>query len=139
MNIGTSIKKGLFVSASVLSAAGLLAVMPLSASAQMMEDRVIRDDAAVESSQEMREGDTAITGDEDTMQMSEDMDMDMDTTEAAEMEDDSFVQTTEMEMEDTGTTYSTPTTTSPTYSNVSDDDDSDTSTTYSSTSPRALW
>lgn len=136
MSISTSIKKGLFVSASVLSAAAMTIAMPLSANAQEPGERIIRDDAAVESSQEIREGDTAITGEEDTMQMTGE---DMDTMDTADMSDDNDIQTSEMEMEDSmGTTYSTPATTSPTFSNTPDDDDASTST-YSSTSPRALW
>ena len=76
MNISTSIKKSLLVSVSAMSAVGLLATMPLSASAQLTpgssqmtpepsadqsgstED--IRDDAAVESSQ--MEGDMMTPG-----------------------------------------------------------------------------
>ena len=76
MNITTSIKKSLLVSASVLSAVGLLSVMPLSASAQLSPGSTqmtpnpsadepgstedIRDDAAVESSQ--MEGDMTTPG-----------------------------------------------------------------------------
>ncbi|MGB3300321.1 MAG: hypothetical protein WBA76_18820 [Phormidesmis sp.] len=180
MTISTFIKKSLLVSVSTLSAAGLLVIMPLAASAQMSPGNsqmstepnenepggtgIIRDDAAVESSQ--MEGDmmtpstgtrspaSSVDGEVDREVGETDVPVNSSQTErddaAAESSQIEEVESDSGMTPSTGTNntsptysspnnatpiYSSPTTNTPTYSAPT----TTTPAASTNTSPRALW
>lgn len=182
MTISTFIKKSLLVSVSTLSAAGFLAVMPLSASAQMSPGSsqmstepnanepggtgVLRDDAAVESSQ--MEGDmmtpstgtrapaNSVDGETDGETIREVGETEVPINSSQTDRDDAAAESSQLEEveSDSGMTPSTgtsntsptypsntsPTYTSPTYSSPTTTTPSTTTpATSTNTSPRALW
>ncbi len=128
MEISKLTNKGFFLSISALSAVGLLATLPLSASAQADTD-TMRDDAAAQTSP--------------ASPLADDEEMMMPSTDDSSVDAESEVMTEDMTtdtMRDNAAAETSPA--SPVAD--SDDDDSDmmpttsASPTYSN-SPRALW